>query len=226
MELLESRGVLFPGRIVVDGKEAGVLAGPADRAREVGQRRDVHVIRDAEMPEDAGAAADGAMRADVALPAMPRSRRSPVVLPMRTCGPPARGCRSSRRPSITVSAPPPRRCRVSRRSPHVPMRTAPSCSIFSQEPAFGASRRRRRRSPRPDGGCSARRSRSSRTTVTRGLRWVPAPSGRRVSTTPQGPMRALVDHRIGIDHRARMDGGPRGRRGLLLPQPGEPRKYR
>ena len=102
---------------------------------------------------DAGAAGDRGVRAD-------RAR----------CGRPGSGCRASRRPRS--------RCRRARRGRWWCWRRsrrrrrcarAPICGIFTQRPVVAARcRSRRRRSPRPSAGCSARRACSRRRSTTRG----------------------------------------------------------
>jgi hypothetical protein len=51
-------------------------------------------------------------------------------------------------------------------------------------------------------------------TVTRDFSTVPAPMRAPRSTTHSAPMRRLgIDLRLGVDHRARVDGGPADARG-------------
>src|SRR6185369_1789485 len=64
VKLLERCRVLLPGRIVVDGKDAAVVARLEDRARAERAGRDVHVIGEREMAQDHGLSADGAIGPD------------------------------------------------------------------------------------------------------------------------------------------------------------------
>ena len=161
-----------------------------------------------------------------ALPAMPTQPAIAVCPPMRTLWPIWIRLSSFTPSSITVSSSAPRSMQVlAPISTSSPMRTAPSCSIFTQAPSCGAK-------PKPSApittpGCSMQRSpiTQSSPTVTRGLEHrVARRCARPRSTTHSAPMRARWD-------RSRASGSitalgwmraARGRRMRALPQLGEP----
>src|SRR6185503_6538318 len=64
-EAAERSRAAFPGLVVVEGVEAGVDTGLADRARDQRPRRDLDAVGDLDVAVDHGGAADQAMRADV-----------------------------------------------------------------------------------------------------------------------------------------------------------------
>src|SRR6185369_2244143 len=64
VKLLEGCRVLLPGRIVVDGKDAAVVARLEDRARNERAGRDVYMIGQREMAQDHGRSDDGAVGPD------------------------------------------------------------------------------------------------------------------------------------------------------------------
>ena len=64
MQLLERGGVFFPGGIVVDGKQARVVACLQQRPGHSGRRRDMHMVGQAKVAQNDGAAANGAVRAN------------------------------------------------------------------------------------------------------------------------------------------------------------------
>ena len=61
MQLLEAGCIFFPGCIVIDGKQAGVLTWFLNRACDDGSSRNVHAIGQAQVTQNDGAATYGAM---------------------------------------------------------------------------------------------------------------------------------------------------------------------
>ena len=104
VQLLERGGVLFPGRIVVDGKDAGVVARLEDGARDQRRRRRCargrRCVRWPRMPAPPPIVQCAPM---VALPATPAQPAIAVCLPMRTLWPIWIRLSSFTPSSITVS---------------------------------------------------------------------------------------------------------------------------
>ena len=165
VQLAQRGGVLLPGRIVVDGEDAAVRARLADRARHHAWRpRCARGRPGSGGPDDRRRRRWCSARRCVALPATPTQPAIAVCAPMRTLWPIWIRLSSLTPSSITVSSSAPRSMQVlAPISTSSPMRTAPSCSIFSQRPRGAArSRSRRRRSPRRCARCRARRCGSRR----------------------------------------------------------------
>ena len=179
VQLPQRGGVLFPGRIVVEGEHAAVLARLADRARHHAWPPRCARGRPAPGgPSMIGAAADGAVRADAArCRPRPRSRPWRVCAPMRTLWPIWIRLSSLTPSSITVSSSAPRSMQVlAPISTSSPMRTRAELLDLLPAPLRRArSRSRRRRSPRRCARCSARRCGSRR----RASRAAPAACRRR-----------------------------------------------
>ncbi len=99
VQLLERGGVLFPGRIVVDGKDAGVMAGLEDGARHQRRRGDVDVVGDGQVAQDARARRRWcSTRRSWRCRPRRRSRPWPCACRCGRCGRSGSGCRASRRP--------------------------------------------------------------------------------------------------------------------------------
>ena len=99
----------------------------------------MHVVGDLDVADDAGSAADRAMARRCARgPRCPPARPSRCVHRCARCAPTWIRLSSLTPSSITVSSSAPRSMQVlAPISTSSPMRTAPSCSIFSQRPSHG-----------------------------------------------------------------------------------------
>ena len=165
VQLPQRGGVLFPGRIVVEGEHAAVLARLVDRARDDGGRRDVHMVDDLEVAEDDRAAARPCNGGRCAR-CRPRRRSRPrrVCAPMCTLWPICTRLSSLTPSSITVSSSAPRSMQVlAPISTSSPMRTrAELLDLLPAACVRARSRSRRRRSRRRGARCRARRCGSPR----------------------------------------------------------------
>ena len=207
VQLLERGGVLFPGRIVVDGKDAGVVAGL--RMERVTRENEEMCtlsasVRWPRMPALPPMVQCAPM---VALPATPTQPAMAVCLPMRTlCADLDQVVElhavldhrvAQRARSMQVLAP---------ISTSLPMRTAPSCSIFSHAPAFGREAETVRADHHAGMDDAALAHHAALADRHPRLQHVPAPIVRAALDHAQRADAGRgVDDRIGIDDGAGMD---------------------